>query len=168
MNDKELLIVQLRDVFNEWETLLAGMSEEQIAAPHPSSGWSVKDELAHLWAWQQISVARMEAALQGREPEYPMRPERLLGLDPDEDVQVTNDWVYETNRDKPWQSVYNDWRAQFVSLIELSQQVPESDLLQEGKYPWLERYPLSAVLTGTYNHHSEHLDDLHSRHAQSA
>ena len=120
MEDKEQLIAQLRDVFHRWEDLLVGMNEEQIAAPQPSSGWSIKDELAHLWGWQQISVARMEAALNGNEPQYPRFAE-IAGPDPeDEDVDRTNAWIYETNRDKPWPSVYGDWKAQFMRFLELS------------------------------------------------
>jgi hypothetical protein len=39
------------------------MSEEYITAPQLSSNMSVKDVIAHLRAWQQRSIARLEAAL---------------------------------------------------------------------------------------------------------
>ena len=163
MEDKEQLIAQLRDVFHRWEDLLAGMSEEQITAPQPSSGWSIKDELAHLWGWQQVSAARVEAALNGNEPQYPRLAE-IVDLDDEEGyVDQANAWIYETNRDKPWPSVYSDWKAQFGRFLELSEQVPESDLLHKGKYTWLENYALADVLTGSYEHHTEHLEELLAR-----
>ena len=163
MEDKEQLIAQLRDVFHRWEDLLAGIGEEQITAPQPSSGWSVKDELAHLWGWQQVSVARVEAALNGSKPQYPKLAE-IVDLDDEEgDVDRANAWIYETNRAKPWPTVYSDWKAQFRRFLELSEQVPESDLLTKGKYTWLEHYSLSEVLSGSYEHHVEHLEELRAR-----
>lgn len=157
----------LKEDFKRWEELLAGMSQEQITAPHLSSDLSVKDELAHLWAWQQRSVARMEAALHNREPEYPMWSE-TSSPDPEEDVDRANAWIHEATRDKPWSAVYADWRAQFLRFLELAEQVPEKDLLEPGKYgAWMEGYPLSASLVGSYEHHEEHLEQLLARFNQS-
>jgi len=67
----------LKEEFNRWEELLAGMSEEQISASHLPSNLSIKDVIAHLRAWQQRSVARLEAALLNREPEFPNWPAEL-------------------------------------------------------------------------------------------
>ncbi len=159
INDKKQMLKMLQEDFNRWEELLAGMSEEQITDPHLPSNLSIKDVLAHLWAWQQLSVVRMEAALHNREPEYPTWPERL-GPDPEDegDVDQTNAWIYETYRDKPWPSVHADWRAQFLRFLELAEEIPEKDLLEPGRYEWMGRYPLSASLLGSYEHHEEHLE----------
>ncbi len=159
MNDKKQILIMLKEEFNRWEELLVSMSEEQTTAPNLSSNLSIKDVIAHLWAWQQLSVARMEAALHNREPEYPSWPERL-GPDPEEDVDQTNAWIYETYRDKPWSSVYADWRAQFLRFLELSEEIPEKDLLDPARYAWMGEYPLSASLQGSYEHHEEHLESL--------
>jgi hypothetical protein len=91
MNDKKQIITMLKEEFTRWEELLAGMSEEQITAPHLPSHWSIKDVIAHLWAWQQRSVARLEAALLNREPEFRKWPAEL---DPDSDQdQITDPYV---------------------------------------------------------------------------
>src|SRR5438552_16213356 len=81
-NDKQQILKMLKDVYNRWEELLAGMSEEQVTNPDLPSGLSVKDVVAHLWAWQERSVARQEAAVRDREPAYPGWPE---AFDPDPD-----------------------------------------------------------------------------------
>jgi hypothetical protein len=47
------------------------MSDEQITGWHTLAEWSTKDVIAHLRAWQQISVVRMEAVALNREPKYP-------------------------------------------------------------------------------------------------
>lgn len=72
MNMKEhILLAALKEQFNRWEELLASMSDEQITAPYFEYNWSIKDVIAHLWAWQQISIARMESGVLDREPEFP-------------------------------------------------------------------------------------------------
>ncbi len=78
--DKSQFITALGEEFNRWEELLAGMSEEQITAPHLLSNLSIKDVIAHWRAWQQVSIARLEAALLNKEPEF---PQWLGGLHPE-------------------------------------------------------------------------------------
>ena len=149
-----------KEEFNRWEELLAGMSEEQITAPHLPSNLSIKDVIAHLRAWQQRSVARLEAALLNREPEFPRWPAELDPDSEDDPAQI-NAWIYETYREQPWSSVHRDWREGFLRFLELGEAIPEKDLLDAGRYPWMEGQPLSLVLLGSYEHHHEdHLEPL--------
>jgi len=160
MNDKQQFLTTLRQEFNRWEELLASMSEEQIAAPHLPSNLSIKDVIAHLRAWQQRSIARLEAALLNREPEFPGWP---AGLDPEseDNLDHINAWIYETYREQPWPSVHQDWRAGFLRFLELGEAIPEKDLLDAGRYPWMEGQPLSLILSSSYeHHHEEHLEPL--------
>ena len=46
--------------------------------------------------------------------------------------------------------------------------VPKEDLVAPAKYAWMEGYPLSATLEGTYEHHEEHIDDLIARLGEAA
>ena len=119
----------------------------------------MKDVVAHLWAWQERSVARQEAAVRDREPAYPGWPE-AFDPDPEEDVDQTNAWIYETNRNKPWPNVYADWRGQFLRILELAEGIPEQNVLDPGRYAWMGGYPLSASFLGSYEHHEEHIEKL--------
>jgi len=159
MDGKTQIICMLRDEFNRWEGLLSGISEVQITAPNRMEAMSIKDIVAHLTAWQQISVARMEAALLNREPEFPKWPAEL---DPesDDDLDKINAWIYETQREKPWPDIHNEWRERYLRFIGLGEAIPEKDLLEVGKYHWIEGYALAAVLVSSYEHHEEHLQPL--------
>lgn len=167
MNDKSQFITALKEELNRWEKLLANLSEEQITARLPSSKLSIKDVMAHLWAWQQVSIARLEAAFSNREPEF---PQWLAGLHPEseENRDTYNERIYQANRENPWASVHQRWKAGFLRFLELAEAIPEQDLLEVGRYSWLsntdplrgKEYPLSAVLLGSYNHHEEHLEPL--------
>lgn len=160
MNDKQQILTTLREEFNRWEELLASLSEEQIMLRQLPSNLSIKDVIAHLRGWQQRSIARLEAALLNKDPEFPGWPAEL---DPDseDDLDQINGWIYETYRDQPWSSVHRDWRAGFLRFLELGEAIPEEDLLEAGRYSWMQAYPLSATLQGSYeHHHEEHLEPL--------
>lgn len=159
MSDKPNAIASLRDEFNRWEALLAGLSEAQITEPLPSSDWSIKDTVAHLRAWQQVSIARMEAALHDAQP---VMPDWLAGADPESEArrEEFNAAIYQTYRDLPWQRVHHLWRDGFLRLIALSEQAPEHDLLAVNKFAWIKGYALIAVLEGSLAHHREHRESL--------
>jgi hypothetical protein len=159
MNMKEHILTALREQFNHWDELLASMTYEEIIEPNLPSGWSVKDVIAHLKVWQQRSIARMEAAASDREPNFPVW---IPDLDPDGEgnTDKTNAWIYETCRQLPWSKVHRDWREGFIRFLDSGKGVSEKDLLDSGRYPWLEGYPLAIVLLASYDHHQEHLEKL--------
>ena len=115
MKMREHILLAMREHIDQWEELLAAMPEEQINSPRLPSSWSVKDEIAHLWAWQQRSIARVEAALHDREPDYPVW---IAGIDPGDEgnTEPVNAWIYETYRDRSWPEVHAMWREGFLRL----------------------------------------------------
>lgn len=167
MNMKEHILAALREQFQRWEALLASLSAGQVAAPLLPSHWTIKDVIAHLRAWQQRSVARLEAALADREPVY---PRWLAGADPDmeDNTEPVNAWIYEAHRELSWAEVHENWRAGFLRLLELSEGISEKDLLDPSRYAWLEGYPLAYILLATYDHHQEHLEILLARLQEQA
>lgn len=158
INNQQQILTDLRDLFNRWETFLNSLSDTQITAPRVFGDWSIKDVVAHLRAWQQRSIARLEAALNFHEPQFPNWPTEF---DPDDDnVDSINAWIYEQHRDQTWDSVYQEWHDSFLRFLELGAAIPKDDLMEVGKYGWLPKYPLAAVLTGSGEHHEEHLEPL--------
>ena len=159
MNMKEHILQAMKEQFERWEEMLARMSEEQINRPLLPWHWSIKDNMAHLWAWQQRSIARSEAARLNLEPKF---PKWLPGLDPssDGDTDQTNGWIQETYKNLPWAQVYQDWRNGFLRYVESGEGIPERDFLDSDKYPWLEGHALAAYFLSSYEHHQEHFEKL--------
>ena len=156
---KQHILAALSEEFNRWEELLTGISEAQITAPQLPSNWSTKDDIAHLWAWQQRSIGRLDAALRDREPEFPTWP---ATLDPEAEgaTDQINDWIYESYRDQPWSTIHQQWRAGFLRFLEGAAAIAEKDLLDSVRYLWLDGAPLAFVLLASYDHHHEHLEKL--------
>ena len=159
MEMKGHILSALKEQFNLWEELLAGMSEEQIITPLMPSNWSTKDVIAHLMVWQQRTIARLQAAHAGREPEFPLW---IPGVEPDSEgnTELINDWIYRTYRQLPWSKGYQNWREGFLHFLELCEGILEKDLLDSGKYPWLDGQPLALILLSSYDHHQEHLEKI--------
>ncbi len=159
MNEKAQIIAMLGEEFNHWEKLLISLTEEQIIYPNRVADMSIKDIVAHLTVWQQINVARLEAAIHNKEPEYPTwHPE--FEQESEEELAKINAWIYETCHERLWSAVYQEWQGRFSHFFKLAETIPEKDLLEVGRYPWLREYPLSAVLIGSLEHHEEHLEPL--------
>jgi hypothetical protein len=133
------------------------MSNEQLTAPHLPAELSIKDTMAHLWAWQQLSIARLEAALHQTEPNFHLWS---IEVDPDseEGVERINAWTRQTYHGRPWSEVFQDWRDGFLHFLEVAEAIPEQDLVDAQKYPWLNGYALIDVLEGSFEHH--HIDHL--------
>ncbi|HLO17519.1 MAG TPA: ClbS/DfsB family four-helix bundle protein [Anaerolineales bacterium] len=159
MNMKEHILAALHEQFHSWEELLASLSEEQIITPHFDFDWSIKDVMAHLWAWQQISIARMEGGLHDREPEFPKWIVETIEHW-EEDVDCVNALTYLRNHKKTWSEIHQNWKEGFLWFLELVNRIPERDLLNGDKYPWLNGYPLAFILIASYDHHLEHYEKL--------
>jgi hypothetical protein len=159
MNMKEHILAALKEQFDSWEEFLASLNEEQITTPHFDFDWSIKDVIAHLWAWQQISIARMEGGLQDREPEFPK-----WIVESHEDWEANADRVnavtFERRHNRPWSEIHQNWRDGFLRFIELGDLISERNLLDGDRYPWLKGYSLAFILIASYDHHQEHLEKL--------
>ena len=163
---KTHMLAALREEFDHWENVLARLTETQITTPPKPDELSLKDEIAHLWAWQQRSIARLEAGLHGGEPQMPAWWPDATVTRPDatDAHEVTtnrvNAQIYETFQDRTWSEVYAQWRAGFLHFLKLGDAIAEPALLDASRYGWLNGYALADVLLGSYEHHQEHLEKL--------
>ena len=159
MNMKEHILAALKEQFDRWEELLASLSEEQLTAPRFDLEWSIKDVMAHLWGWQQISIARMEGGVLDGEPEFP-KWVLELGSAWEEDANQTNDRIHQNFHQQSWQEVYRNWHEGFLRFLDSGNEISERNLLDGDRYPWLRGYSLAAILIASYDHHQEHFEKL--------
>ena len=153
------ILAALREQALRWEELLLNLTEAQITTPRFDLDWSIQDVVAHLWGWQQITIARLQAAALNREPEYPVWLTELPG-DWEEDVDRTNAWIYQNNHAKPWPQVHQNWREGYLQMLKSAEPIIEKDLLDKERYTWLHGYSPLDVLIGSYEHHQEHYEKV--------
>jgi hypothetical protein len=159
MTSVESQIEALRQEYQQWQVLLEKLSEEDAVHPRIDLEWSIKDNLVHLTSWQQVTLARLNAAHQGGLPEYPFW---FPGADLETEAELANvnQLIHGSRKDQPWMSVYHEWQNRFQSVLEISGLIPVDDFMTIGKYPWLSDYPLLEVIKGSCEHHREHRESL--------
>jgi hypothetical protein len=159
MNMHDHILAAMREQFDHWESVLANLSDEQITTPQFDDNWSIKDVVAHLWGWQQISVARAESAVLNREPRMPDWVVQLHGVW-EVDADRTNAAIYQLFHELPWSEVHRRWRQGYLRFVELGEFISEKDFLDGDTYPWLKGNSVAAYFLGSYEHHQEHIEKL--------
>jgi hypothetical protein len=150
---KQQLLEHVRAEQTQWETLLRDIGEERMQLPGVTDEWRVQDVIAHLTTWWRRDVAGLENVRRGEQPEpHPSQ----------QDVQVINDWIYYTNRDRPLAAVLQDAQAVWQHLIELLESFSEAELMARGHFVWLADAALGpSTLDSFLGHfHDEHEESL--------
>lgn len=159
--EKTEIIKDLKTEFLRWRVFLESLSEEEGTKVLPGETLSIKDKVAHLHAWQQLSIARLEAATQNHDPLY---PDWLRSAHPDtDDVDQENERIFQMYQGNSWQEVMNKWRTGFEYFIKLCKNLPDENIFIAGINTWLPDYALADVMLGSLEHHREHFDPLQKR-----
>src|SRR5258705_13804261 len=89
--EKAPLLAKLQSGYEQMNALLASMSKEQKTTPEVNGSWSVKDNLAHITAWQDLLPTRIQSWIKGQDA-----PEFMPGLKTEDEE---NEYIYQQNKD---------------------------------------------------------------------
>ncbi len=153
--DKQDLIERIE---SEWLALMRtveGLTPEQMSTPM-AGGWSAKDNLAHLAAWEQFLV---HYHLQGK------LPHQALDLDAESfeklDETGINAIIYERNRLRSATDVLADARRSHALVLETLALMTFDDLMRPHFPDDPEDRPLVGWIIGnTYDHYREHRQNI--------
>ncbi|MFN2543107.1 MAG: DinB family protein [Actinomycetota bacterium] len=118
----------------------------------PDGGWSVKDQLAHLAAWQQMALMRLTGGDQDAVLGWTAEETR------DKDIDAVNDRVFELNRDRSLEDVRGEFRGSFDQLCAAVERLDDAELTSL----WLPGSPdrgtrEQMIAANTFEHYEEHL-----------
>lgn len=136
---------------DHWKKLFNSVNPEDREVAMAPSFWRPTDLVIHLWAWQTVSTARVFAAVEGREPDYPA----WFNGD-NEEVDSTNLRIYKRYKHWHWNEALSEWESNYLRLIELGKRIPELKFLDGGAYTWMEDFSIADIFLATYHHHLEH------------
>jgi hypothetical protein len=109
------------------DALLAQLTPRQMTQGGATlAGWSVKDILAHLVAWQQMNLDWYATGLRGETPEIPGRG----------DFRELNDRIYRKHHRRSLKAVLSDYNAYHQKMLELIGEVPNRDFAALGRIAW--------------------------------
>lgn len=144
---KEELIQLIDRSWSEINGLLESIPDEKLAMPGPE-GWSVKDHLAHMGAWERIAVAGVKGESE----------EAAAGVDPWEgewDTDRFNDLLYRRHAGMSAPEArryFQESHAGMMSLIgQLDDSTLRADMPNEPGRPNIDK-----IVGNTYPHFDEH------------
>ena len=150
---KEELLENIRTWRAKLEETLDQLSDEQLQEPGLEGGWSVKDVMAHLAAWEQKMIAWAKQYIGGTEPND--RPQN------DDDINAMNAQLHESNKGKSLEEVRTAFKESYPQAVALTESVPEDILMDSDRFPSRNGNPLwYMIAANTWWHYEEHNEDI--------
>jgi hypothetical protein len=155
---KEALLKEISETWDALNTRLGSLSENQLTNLKDAQGWSIKDHLTHLTAWERGSVF----FLQGLPRHEGLGVERSLYLtDFEEEVNAA---IQQAHQDQSLSAALDESRETHQELLRLLNSLNEADLRKPYHYylpdePGGEanRLAIDVVYNNSANHYREHM-----------
>ena len=156
--DKDALLELIQRHRAELEATLEPLTNDQLLAA-PAGGWSIKDHLAHIIAWEQSLIA----LLQRRPRHEGLGVERAVYNS--HDVDAVNNSIYARSQTRSPEEVLADFHASHRQLLDQLATVSTADLRmtysdylpdelgEESGVPVVE-----WIAGNSYHHYAEHLE----------
>ena len=136
-----------------WRDLVDEVGVDRMTEPGPMGPWSFKDLAAHLLGWRDRTIARLEAAADGREAPPPPWPS---GLDDDDPI---NAWFQARSDGRSVRAVLDDVDRSYERLAAAVAALPEDLVTRHDAFPWMEGESLAE--TNLFGHlHDEHMPSI--------
>jgi hypothetical protein len=162
---KTELLERMRAGREEWDALIARIPESVRTEPALAGGWSVKDLIAHVAAYENWTAAQIRAANEGRAPTN----RELYGVDemPDDpeawDLDRQNAAIYARYKEMPLTEVMTFSRQAFADLVAAVGGIAEEDITRTGAQTWTGDRTLLEIIPGQcYAHYAQHADEVRS------
>ena len=141
--------------WRELTALVADFDDKALATPG-RDGWSLKDQLVHISAWEHWLLAHLE---------HRDRLAAMGAAGAEKDVDEINAVIYELHRnDSPDEAIayFRDAHRQLMAVLEEQTtedfERPYSSFLDSGEQGEADEQPvLVAVAANTYDHYAEHI-----------
>ncbi len=144
---KATLLEDTQKGYDDFGHLLSSLTNEQMTTPTMDNGWSVKDAIAHLTAWQQRPIALLQAVRDNQELPDPT---------PNMSVDEINEMFYQQNKSLPLDRALANLHAVQQQTMAALQASSEEDL--NMPIAWLGNRPVVQWVIGNNSeHYQEHI-----------
>jgi hypothetical protein len=117
----------------------------ELLTPALSNGWSVKDLLGHIAAWEWKGANQLAEARQSEAP-----------LQTDYDVDAVNQANYEAQKEWDWEKAESNFNQAHEAMLEAIRRLPPARLGDE--------LVQQVIAWETWEHYAEHLPELEQWH----
>jgi hypothetical protein len=147
--NKAALLERIREDYALLNEAISQLSDEQLITPIAADGWSIKDILAHIAAWDYALLASHI----GGQPFH-----EAIGMDAAHaktaDLAQVNEHLYHKGKELALNEALAAFRHTYQQLMAKLEQISEADLYS-ATTP--DGGPLIDQANGIYEHYEEHL-----------
>lgn len=156
---EEITKQEMLDLINdEWialEDVLRSLDEEKLDQVGVEGGWTVKDVLAHITAWEKLMIQWLQESLRGETPQRPAPGESW------DDLDDFNERLYSDNKGKMLGEVLQEFTEVHARAIQAVSGMQESDLIDPDRFEWRRGDPIWHLVAGnTWLHYAEHRETI--------
>lgn len=158
MADLKTRLIQLLDLSRSFQQqLIADLDLTERHANGTWENWSIKDELAHVLAWQLNSLARIAALIHAETvPDF-------------SDYHTINRAIYDTNRDRTLADIFTEGDRAYSDFVRIIKALTEEDLIQPARFSEQEPRSLAAqIINNGFEHPVVHYADHYRRRGNLA
>ena len=150
--DPKAINAQLHQNQADFWAALEGLAEAALLDPRAVDGWSLKDVVGHIAAWEELII---QAAYHIYDPS---RPEvALFGAD----IESMNAMMVAKRAANSWQMERQSLLDTQMAMNEFLAKLLPGDYRLRGPYPWPEdRGTLAELITQTAEHYDDHRLDI--------
>ena len=162
---KTELLERMRAGREEWDALIAQIPDSARTEPALAGGWSVKDLIAHVAAFENWTAAQIRAANEGRAPaDRELYGVEEVTVDPEGwDLDRENAAIYARYKETPLAEVMTFSSQAFADLITAVAAVSDEDFARSGAQTWTgDRTLLEIIPEQCYAHYEQHAGELRS------
>lgn len=149
--DRKVLLEQIQSERKILEAALDQVDHQAYLEPLFAGGWSIKDVLAHLVAWEQRMITWVGQAAEGVLPEMPGSEEAVDDL---------NTQSYQQTKDLPLEEVLKAYEVSYPQALAVAEHTPEEVLFTHGLIEGRENPFWITVAANTCWHYKEHREAL--------
>jgi hypothetical protein len=141
--NKEQIIERLENRWVDFQRSFERLTESQMTLPGPDGGWSIKDILVHVRAWEVEALKYLPTIVEGQR--LPRYKDMYGGID------AFNAMTHDTNKDLPLKTVLADMDDTHKRLMAYLRSTPEEYFKSGTRF-------IRRLSADTYNHYPEHIE----------
>jgi hypothetical protein len=155
-NNKKQLLQRIQKTRAPLDALLLQMTEEQMLQPGVEGSSSVKDLLAHITAWEQYSIRRLQAASRDGIAEV-----YVVEQGEPDDTDAVNALIFARNTRLPLHQVLSDFQSSLHGVLQAVDALSEKDLFDPQGLAQVFGHPVERIIgSDTFYHYPEHIESI--------
>ena len=151
MSETKTRLIELLDrAYADQQVFVATLSEADRAAVGTIERWVIKDAISHGALWQRLTVERVAAIVQGKEPPNT------------DDYLPINDAHFEAYRDRSWAATIAEAEEAYRALVAQTESLSEEDLTDPQRFSHANgRALVRSIVSNGFWHPEAHLAQLY-------